>query len=238
MSGAFQIEGQWPATTTLRRGWGKATARLWNRASGQGALRLIRGNTAFLDDATGWTAERGGGVVLSPALYPGATRNWKRVGYQPGFELKIMERRLRAHDTNLDRISPLQQPDLAQLETIDRSAFDDFWHMDREGIEEALEATPRQRVFAGFIEDEMVGYAIIGAQLGVSFLQRIAVVPDHQGRGLGTEMIEAGSDWATTTGATTMLLNVRGENRGAVELYRSLGFDDTNKFLHVLKFVA
>ncbi|HEY5890280.1 MAG TPA: GNAT family N-acetyltransferase [Acidimicrobiia bacterium] len=238
MSGPFHIDGAWPATTTLRRGWGKATARPWNHLTGEGSIRLIRGNTGFLEDATLWTANNANGVVMSPALYRSATRIWRRVGYEKDIELQVMEKQLSAELQDLQRVEALGDRSNASLEEIDRLAFDDYWHMDGPGLQEAVDATPRHQVFVAVVDGTPVGYAIVGVQVGISFLQRIAVVPAHQGEGLGSELVHAGFRWAASNGATTMLLNVREENAGARSLYRSLGFVDTKNILEVLRYQA
>jgi ribosomal-protein-alanine N-acetyltransferase len=199
---------------------------------------LIRGNTAFLADTSDWTAERAGGVVMSPALYPTATRIWKRVGYQQDIELMIMEKRLETKDIDSVRVQSVADPDLLLLEAVDRLAFDDFWQMDAAGLQEALDATPRRCVFQVGVDDEVAGYAIVGAQLGVSYLQRIAVDPAKQGQGVGTDLIQASLAWAASTGATAMVLNVREENQVARSVYRTQGFIETKNTLQVLRYQA
>lgn len=175
---------------------------------------------------------------MSPALYQSATRIWRRVGYQPDLELKIMEKQLDRRNVRIERVQSDANPDLGLLEKVDRLAFDDFWHMDAAGLQEALDATPKRQVFSGYIEGEVAGYAIVGAQLGISFLQRIAVDPSKQGRGLGTDLIKASAGWAASTGAAAMVLNVREENEGARSLYRSQGFIDSKNLLQVLRYQA
>jgi ribosomal-protein-alanine N-acetyltransferase len=150
----------------------------------------------------------------------------------------IMEKRLETKDIDLDRVQSVADPDLPLLETIDRLAFDDFWQMDAAGLQEALDATPRRRVFQVAIDDEVAGYAIVGAQLGVSYLQRIAVDPKKQGQGLGTDLIQASWAWAASTGATAMILNVRDENEVARSVYRKQGFIETKNTIQVLGYQA
>lgn len=222
---------------TLQRGWAKAVARPWNRATGHGALRLIRGNASFLADAAEWTATSANGVVLSPALYPSATRIWKRVGFHKDLELIIMERQLGGvADPTSMAIEAADDPDMGELERLDRLAFDEFWHMEAAALTEARGATPRAQVLIVEEDDRLVGYSIVGAQLGTSFLQRIAVDPARQGRGIGTDLLRASFSWARKTGAANMLLNVREENEQARSLYRRHGFTETRNRLCVLRY--
>jgi len=82
----------------------------------------------------------------------------------------------------------------------------------------------------------VVGYAIVGTQLTVSFLQRVAVLPDRSGNGLGGALIRASMLWARSKGARTMILNVRPENTRAVDVYAREGFAHTGSALRVLRF--
>lgn len=198
----------------------------------------MRGNSGFLADATLWTAQQSNGVVMSPALYRSATRLWRKVGYRKDIELHIMEKQLDPEPHSFKRVDAFDDTNTRVLEQIDRLAFDDFWHMDGPGLREALEATAKRGVFAAYADGNPVGYVIVGAQMSISFLQRIAVDPNHQGAGLGSELIRASSQWASSRGATTMLLNVREENTGARSLYKSLGFVDTKNILEVLRYEA
>lgn len=238
MSEPFHIEGAWPGIVSLRRGWGRAIVRPWNKTTGLGAMRLVRGTSSFLASATEWTAHEASSDVLSPALYRSATRIWNRVGYEPMLELAIMETTLGAVQKTSERVAPLSGSDLGRLESIDRQSFDRFWHLESVGLKEAIEATPRATVLQAVVDNDMVGYAVVGTQLGVSFLQRIAVVPEHQGNGIGHDLIAASKSWARGTGAVTMVLNVRAENDGARRLYTREGFADTGAKLRVLRYRA
>jgi ribosomal protein S18 acetylase RimI-like enzyme len=236
VSDAFQIDGAWPGAVTLRRGWNRAIARPWNAATGFGALRLVRGNTAFLSAATEWTGARSNDGVFSPALYASATRIWEKVGYRHSLELTIMEKLLHPAPAHSDRVTVYEDEGLSEIELLDRATFDEFWQMDAAGLQEAISATRRTRIFAATVEGEISGYAIVGLQLGISFLQRIAVTPDRQGLGLGGELLDAAMDWALRSGASTMVLNVRTDNVRAQKLYARHRFADTGATLRVLRY--
>lgn len=232
----FQIDGTWPEVVTFRRGWNRATARPWNQATGTGTLRLVRGNSTFLTAVTEWTAGVADGTVLSPALYSSATRIWKKARYTPLLRLMIMEKKLSPIGGLSERVSEQNPVDLGPLVQVDHEAFDEFWHMDKAGLSEAISATPRAKIFQAHTETGLAGYAIVGSQLGISFLQRIAVSQSHQGMGLGRELLDASLRWALGSGAATMVLNVRRENEAAQRLYLRHGFVDTRTSLHLLRY--
>jgi ribosomal protein S18 acetylase RimI-like enzyme len=232
----MQIGGNWPDGVTLRRGWARGTARQWNPLIKAGALRLVRGNSSFLTEATSWVARAAGGSVLSPALYPSAARVWERSGYSELLGLNIMEKAVTAPATTPDWITTSTDPDMAELEVVDRSAFDRFWHMGRAGLSEAFGATPRSVLVEARQGGNLHGYAMLGNQAGVCFVQRIAVDPDHRNSGVGGLLMDRTEAWAVQVGAGTMILNVRPDNDQARRLYMRKGFRDTGSSLHVLSY--
>lgn len=236
VSGGLQIDGNWPELVTVRRGWGKAQARPWNDLSGDGTVRLLRGNSSFLEQATSWVLERIEGRVLSPALYRSGARVWERAGFVPLLDLMIMEKQFGEPADPTDDISRSTEPDLDVLEAIDGKAFEPFWHMSRVGIQEALDATPSSAVLVATVDDAAVGYAIVGNQIGLSFLQRIAVDPAHAGQGIGGRLLDAAERWAMGSGTATLVLNVRPDNPSARSLYLKKGFVDTGNRLQVLQY--
>lgn len=236
MPPALQIEGNWPDVVTLRRGWARGSARPWNPLVKAGALRLVRGNSSFLAEATEWVASATGGSVFSPALYPSAARAWEKTGYSLHLRLDVMEKAVAAQADAPDWITTSDQPHLAELEELDRAAFDRFWHMGTAGLSEALEATPRSVLVEARPNGALHGYAMLGSQAGVCFVQRIAVDPAHRNSGIGGLLMDRSEAWAVQSGAATMILNVRPDNDPARRLYMRKGFRDTGASLQVLSY--
>lgn len=200
-------------------------------------MRLIRGSSDFLGEASRQLESLAIRDLFSPALYPVATRIWSRAGYEKHTSLSVMECNLSGNITEPPH--PVQQkddPDWQALVKVDRAAFSDFWRMSVAGLAEAMTATPRSMLLQIEEAGDVVAYAIVGTQLTVSFLQRVAVHPARSGHGLGTALIRASMLWARGKGARTMVLNVRPENARAAEVYGREGFTDTGTALHVLIF--
>ncbi len=147
-----------------------------------------------------------------------------------------MEKHLTDSDEPPSWIKPTKQPDLEALEQLDVASFDRFWHMSREGLKEALDATPRSVLLVAEEEGKTVGYAIVGTQLGGGFLQRIAVRPQGEGRGIGMQLVGAAESWAVRAGARSMTLNVRRENNRARRLYLRTGYTASSSSLSVLRY--
>ncbi|HEY4584654.1 MAG TPA: GNAT family N-acetyltransferase [Acidimicrobiia bacterium] len=237
MADRLHMDGIWPGPLTVRRGWARVSARPWNDDGPDLAVRLIRGSHDFLGEASRHLSSLAIRDILSPALYPSATRVWARAGYSEHTSLSVMERHLAGNITEPGHlVKPSPTADWPALVRVDRAAFDVFWRMSVDGLTEALNATPRSVLLQIEETGDVVGYAIVGTQLTVSFLQRVAVLPDRSGNGLGGALIRASMLWARSKGARTMILNVRPENTRAVDVYAREGFAHTGSALRVLRF--
>ena len=197
MPDRLHLDGTWPGSVTIRRGWSRAQARPWNDDGPATAIRLVRGSSDFLGAASRKLLEVGSTDVYSPALYPASTRVWDDAGFQRFHELAVMERDL---DHTLDEpahsIGLVSSPDWDELAVLDREAFSGFWRMGALGLAEAMIATPRSALFQIEGDAGPIGYAIVGAQFTTSYLQRVAVVPTRRGEGLGTALIQGCLLWA------------------------------------------
>jgi ribosomal protein S18 acetylase RimI-like enzyme len=106
---------------------------------------------------------------------------------------------------------------------LDGLAFDPFWRFDQRGLSDARRATPASR-FRVAEADGLAGYAITGRAGPVGYLQRLAVHPDQQHRGIGTALVVDSLTWVRSRGATSLLVNTQEHNATALGLYEHLGF--------------
>ena len=179
----------------------------------------------------------GSGIVYSPALYPSATGVWGRAGFSRFGGLSVMERSLAVDGHPPEHpIEASAEPDWTAVATIDGLAFEGFWRMNKSGLIEAMRATPRAVVLQARVDGRLAGYALVGAQTSLAFLQRVAVAPDFSGRGLGTSLVRAARDWAGERRARAMVLNLRPENNRARSLYEREGFVSNDTELQLLRF--
>ena len=234
MSQQVRIEGTWPSPITISRGWSRAQARPWNADTADGFLRLERGGQDFLAAATNSLGGFGAENVHSPALYPNSTRIWIRTGYEEKHRLGVMERSLsRAIEPPKNPLSDIP-PDWDLVSALDGAAFEGFWRMGVDGLKEAIKATTHADILTQQAESGLVGYVIVGAQSGVAYLQRIAVHPDHRGKGIGSDLVRGAINWARRRTSQVMVLNVRNENAPARSLYSKEGFAPTGTQLRIL----
>jgi mycothiol synthase len=66
-------------------------------------------------------------------------------------------------------------------------------------------------------------------------LQRLAVLPDAQGAGIGAALVLDGLRWLRRWGAKEVLVNTQEGNEAAVRLYERLGFRRQSDGLAVLR---
>lgn len=237
MPNQVRIDGDWPSPVRLSRGWARATARPWNDETPDGFLRLERGGYDFLSASTETIARLTDAAVYSPALYPSSIRIWIRSGYEPVDELEVMERSV-ALPSSSPRIPIAERaaPDWSRIMEIDKAAFEGFWRMSLDGLHEALASTKRSAVLVAEDGGETVGYALVGAQWDVAYLQRIAVHPDRSGLSIGSDLVRASLGWGRKMQSRVMVLNVRKENERAQRLYAKEGFTPTSTSLRMLRY--
>jgi GNAT superfamily N-acetyltransferase len=132
----------------------------------------------------------------------------------------------------LKRAGPVRRRGVLE---VDAASFAPFWRLDRAGLREALQATPqrRLRVVLG-VKHKVVGYAICGASGGRGFVQRLAVLPEAQGQGIGKRLLLDGAHWLRDLNTREIAVNTQFGNDTALALYRKVGFKDDPAGLSVL----
>lgn len=73
--------------------------------------------------------------------------------------------------------------------------------------------------------DEILGYGGMHTVLGESYIDNIAVFPQHRGRGAGRAVTKALIEKAKENDGIFITLEVRASNVPAITLYRTLGFE-------------
>lgn len=90
-------------------------------------------------------------------------------------------------------------------------------------------AVARQPLAQGDAPGPIVGYAglhVIGSEADV---QTVAVAPEHQGAGMGRQLVAALTVAATVRGAGLLHLEVRADNAAALRLYERVGFSSEGR---------
>jgi ribosomal protein S18 acetylase RimI-like enzyme len=107
---------------------------------------------------------------------------------------------------------------------VDRAAFAPFWRLDGPGLDEALTATSTVHFQVARNEAGIVGYAVCGRAGHRGYVQRLAVDPAAQGRGVGAALLVDGLRWLRRWGARDALVNTQVGNDRSLRLYQRSGF--------------
>ena len=108
---------------------------------------------------------------------------------------------------------------------VDVAAFGEQWGLDAAAVADVRRATPRHRARLARAGDaHLAAYAITGRDANQGFLQRLAVDPDHQRRGLGRALVLDSLKWLGRWRVGRVLVNTPTDNEAALCLYEQVGF--------------
>ncbi|MCO1340138.1 ribosomal-protein-alanine N-acetyltransferase [Kocuria polaris] len=114
--------------------------------------------------------------------------------------------------------------DLTEVYPLETRLFPaDAWPRDM--FEAEIAQVDTRRYWVAEADGVVVGYAGMMCVLPIADVQTIAVVPEYEGRGIGTALLEAMIREARTRGAENVMLEVREDNPRAQQLYARHGFE-------------
>lgn len=120
-------------------------------------------------------------------------------------------------------LRPMTTADLAAVQALEQELFPlDAWPPEMFAAELAQ---PVCRYWVAEQDGAMIGYAGLMCIPPVGDVQTIAVVPGHEGRGIGTALLRTLHEHARGLGADRMMLEVRADNPRAQQLYRRHGYE-------------
>lgn len=163
--------------------------------------------------------------AMTAALMPDERVGFEACGFTTVRRLALLRRGL--HDPvpgSRHGLRRWRRRSLDPVLAVDRAAFDEFWHFDTTALRDAMSATPHRllRVPRG---DPPTAYALSGLSGERGYVQRLAVMPDHEGEGLGTSLLLDALRWMRWRGAAEVFVNTQTDNERAMALYRRHGFE-------------
>jgi len=163
--------------------------------------------------------------AVTAALHGNDAHVFGTAGFEPRERLHVLRHDLGGDLPTADpRLRRARRRDRPAVLDIDTRAFDNFWHLGPDGLDEALNATASVR-FRVVEEDGVVlGYAVTGRALDIGYLQRLAVDPDRARQGIGTALVVDSLRWLRRRRGRVMLVNTQESNSTALALYERLGF--------------
>ena len=122
-------------------------------------------------------------------------------------------------------LCPASDEDISTVVAIDRAAFAPHWWQSEDTVRRR--ATASAHFYVARAGGEVVGYAEGELRLPVAHLNRIAVLPSHQGRGIGASLLRGAIRDFWQQKAEWVTLNTQSHNRLSQRLYRRFGFEAT-----------
>jgi ribosomal-protein-alanine N-acetyltransferase len=162
--------------------------------------------------------------VITAALSPIEQRVFRAQGFHVHEHLHLLRHPLGTPIPRVRGTRRGRRHDRDAVLQVDHLAFEPFWQFDAGGLEDARRATPSSRYRVVVHDGRLLGYAVTGRAGSISYLQRLAVRPEQQRRGIGTALVLDALHWAQRRGAASMLVNTQERNEPALALYEHLGF--------------
>ncbi len=138
-------------------------------------------------------------------------------------------------DGNPDvQVRPAHSVDLAEVLQLDARCFEPQWVKDETVLAPAI--VDGSFFVTAELDGRIVGYSYATSHFGgrLAHLVRIAVDPEHRGRGIGARLLAEFVTYAAEIGAGLLTLNTQAYNHHAQRLYRWFGFTPTGERQPVL----
>ena len=196
--------------------------------------------------------QRGIRTLMTSALTAGDQEAFRLAGFIPYEHLLLLHRSLTVRDQSLFkrrnllspsglRTQPVKVADRDAVLTLDQQAFSHtspLWQVDHDTLVEATRVTDEHRwriVRRSRMNAGPAGHALTGRTGTTGFLQRIAVHPAAQKRGVGTALLADALRWLVRSGARHAFVNTQPDNLQARALYKRFGFTIRPDGLKVLR---
>ena len=121
---------------------------------------------------------------------------------------------------------------------VDTTAFDDFWRLDPRTIEAIASSCTHNVFLLAQRGGETLGYTMGGVNRRLGYLQRLGVHARYQGTGIGHSLASHLLHDLYRLGANTVMVNTQDDNLAALNLYRDLGFGETQEPRLIMQYTA
>lgn len=212
----------------------------WRNRRDLPQVRVLWSFTAdavLLDAAS--KAARARGAACLVMLDPGERRRpqfyvqhgFRRVEMIRTYEHHAPERLLglvRDGELTFRRVRTVHDPLVAEIERVDNAAFPWFWMNTRDEFAQYLDF-PGVELWAVQRDGEVIAYSGLTQFHHWAHLDRIAVLPGVQGRGVGRQVLGHAARRMLAEGAIRIALSTQSGNQRSRHLYETLGFRHTRQ---------
>lgn len=195
----------------------------------------------IVDEVMAKAKQRGFQRLVTSALEPHEAPAFAERGFTMLEELIVLSLNLDEHPhvrspvpSNVN-LKPMRRWRRDDALAVDAQAFEPFWRLDGVTLRDAEHATLRSRSRIADANGQIVGYCVTGGGAQQGYVQRLAVAPEAEGKGIGRALLEDGLDWLGGMGTSRVLVNTQQHNLRALQLYRRRGFAAEPHTLSVLE---
>ena len=177
----------------------------------------------------------------SSMINENSIKPWLRSGWAIGHKLNVCMLNLKnLNIKNVDgykniEIKKLEGEDIKYLLDLDHKIFDDYWKNSKASFEETMKSCNNNYLFKSGEGNDLDGYAILGETRKFTYLQRIGIVKDYQGSGLGDNLLRSVVDFALKRKFLNIKLNTQNDNVSALSLYKKNNFQIMPRKLVIMK---
>lgn len=125
------------------------------------------------------------------------------------------------------RIVPMDASHLDAVGEIEKACFEDPWS--RKIFEDSLAAENTSALAAQADNGAVAGYIFFTSVLDEGGVDNLAVLPSVRRQGIASALLEAFHRYGRTHGLANLFLEVRPSNRGAIALYRKMGYKEVGR---------
>jgi ribosomal protein S18 acetylase RimI-like enzyme len=231
-----QLQGVFTTSTGCKFKYGP-----WKSESSHGLIVPLKGvpDQHAVLEVSKFMSELEYSEILTSPLTPAEKSQFLKFEYTVEETLILMKRSfdipLQAQNRKKLSTYKLRKKDLEEVLKIDHASFDTFWQFDENAFLNAKKATPYARLRVVKKNNQIAGYAITGAGIKEGFIQRLAILPDHQNGGFGTLLLNDGLDWLHRKGVSNVWVNTQPTNEAAINLYKKSKFEISKDELSVLR---
>ena len=193
-------------------------------------------------DIAEWVAEAGAtgaAVVRTGALFPDSTAPFLESGFRVADSLTLLDRALADHApasrsigsgpirqlAGTVRLRRLRPSMLHEAADIDRRSFSSPWANDASALADIMTATPYHRSRSVHLDGSMVAFSISGRADRSGYVQRLAVDPSARRRRFARLLLDDALRWMQRRDVSQVMVNTAADNRPALALYESIGFE-------------
>jgi ribosomal protein S18 acetylase RimI-like enzyme len=181
-------------------------------------------SAAFVSHCLGRLRAGGYTSVISTALPAAECQGFLGAGFDVREELHLLSHDLEDVPRPPPGLRTVRRHDHPAILDLDSIAFEPFWQLGMDGLDDALRATPHVRFRMAGHRQQVTGYVLAGSNGAIGYLQRLAVHPSARGAGLGRALVSDGLWWMRRHGVRRALVNTQRHNQAALALYRACGF--------------